>query len=114
MREGTGYALRVAPAAVDAERFVEPLVRRLRSLADDHLAQASAAGVSEAHADNLHRRRKAMLAAATALDPDPLAAFPEVAGLTRTIRLRRDNDDYLSLEVLNICYRHISRKSAAD
>ncbi|GGK76984.1 hypothetical protein Sme01_42690 [Sphaerisporangium melleum] len=55
-----------------------------------------------------------MPAAATALDPDPLAAFPEVAGLTRTIRLRCDNDDYLSLEVLNICYRHISRNMAAS
>ncbi|WP_285708318.1 DUF6461 domain-containing protein [Microtetraspora sp. NBRC 16547] len=95
------------------EPEVERLVQRLQSLAEEYSRQAAAAGVAPTRADDLHRKRKALLAGAAALGPDPLTAFPEVVSLTGTVRLRRDNDDYLSLEVLNICYLHISRNMAS-
>ncbi|WP_176903264.1 DUF6461 domain-containing protein [Nonomuraea maritima] len=98
-----------ALAAIDArppEAEAELLVGRLRTLSDEYNRQIGIAG-TQAQVDDLHRKRNALSAAIIALGPDPLDAFPQVASLTRGLGLRRDNDDYLTLEVLNICYRHI-------
>lgn len=98
-----------ALAAIDArppEAEVELLVGRLRTLSDEYNRQIGIAG-TQAQVDDLHRKRNALSAAIIALSPDPLDAFPQVTSLTRGLGLRRDNDDYLTLEVLNICYRHI-------
>ncbi|MGW4644351.1 DUF6461 domain-containing protein [Sphaerisporangium sp. NPDC004334] len=98
-----------ALAAIDArppEAEIELLVQRLRTLSDEYGRQIDTAG-SQAQVDDLHRKCNALSAAIIALGPDPLDAFPQVASLTWGLGLRRDNDDYLSLEVLNICYRHI-------
>jgi hypothetical protein len=98
-----------ALAAIDArppEAEIELLVQRLRTLSDEYDRQIGTAG-TQAQVDDLHRKRNALSAAIIALGPDPLDAFPQVASLTWGLGLRRDNDDYLSLEVLNICYRYI-------
>ncbi|MFG1965888.1 DUF6461 domain-containing protein [Nonomuraea sp. NPDC049028] len=98
-----------ALAAIDArppEAEIELLVHRLRALSDEYGRQIGIAG-TQTQVDDLHRKRNALSAATIALGPDPLDVFPQVASLTRSLGLRRDNDDYLSLEVLNICYRHI-------
>jgi hypothetical protein len=98
-----------ALAAIDArppEAEIELLVQGLRTLSDEYDRQIGTAG-TQAQVDDLHRKRNALSAAIIALGPDPLDAFPQVASLARSLGLRRDNDDYLSLEVLNICYRHI-------
>jgi hypothetical protein len=98
-----------ALAAIDARppgAEIELLVQRLRTLSDGYDRQIGTAG-TQAQVDDLHRKRNALSAAIIALGPDPLDAFPQVASLTWGLGLRRDNDDYLSLEVLNICYRHI-------
>jgi hypothetical protein len=96
-----------ALAAIEARPpEAEVLAQRLRSLSEEYGRQIGTAG-TQAQVDDLHRKRKALAAAALALGTDPLDAFPQVASLIRTLGLRRDNDDDLSLEVLNICYRHI-------
>ncbi|MEU7748723.1 DUF6461 domain-containing protein [Nonomuraea sp. NPDC049158] len=96
-----------ALAAIDARPpEAEVLAQRLRSLSEEYGRQIGTAG-TQTQVDDLHRKRNALSAAAIALGPDPLDAFPQVASLIRTLGLRRDNDDHLSLEVLNICYRHI-------
>ncbi|MFI6637938.1 DUF6461 domain-containing protein [Nonomuraea fuscirosea] len=90
-----------ALAAIDArppEAEIELLVQRLRTLSDEYGRQIGTAS-TQAQVDDLHRKRNALSAAAIALGPDPLDAFPQVVSLTRSLKLRRDNDDYLSLRV---------------
>ncbi|MEV0419262.1 DUF6461 domain-containing protein [Streptosporangium canum] len=95
-----------------AEQEVQRLQVELTALADQFRMEAwnRAPGTireTDPIIDTLYRKQDAALAVAAALNDDSMSAFNDVARHARTTKLRRDNDDYLMLETLDICYRHI-------